>query len=209
MTSLRFTPAAQVTGFHAGGCYHAGAGYRRQYCDFHLARSGTAFGRCRSVIPSNWCACAITGESPGHTNTYGGDDNDFFSYPMYRDLRDKNGVFNGLLANDQQTVGVQWNNRSDITEVELVSGNYFQVLGLRPAIGRPLLPSDDQPNSKPVVVLSFNYWKTKLGADPSVIGQTLLINAHPFTIVGIAPPGFHSVVAGETPGVFVTSSKRT
>ena len=158
--------------------------------------------------PEQLVRLRFTGESPGHTNTYGGDDNDFFSYPMYRDLRDKNSVFDGLIANDQQTVGVQWNNRSDVTEVELVSGNYFQVLGLQPAMGRPLLPSDDQLNSNPVVILSFNYWKDKLGADPRVIGQTLLINANPFTIVGVAPQRFHSIVAGETPGIFVTASNK-
>ncbi len=158
--------------------------------------------------PEELVRLRFTGESPGHTNTYGGDDNDFFSYPMYRDLRDKNGVFDGLVANDQQTVGVQWNNRSDITEVELISGNYFQVLGLHAALGRPILPADDQPNSNPVVLLSFNYWKTKLGADPGVIGQSLLINANPFTIIGVAPPQFHSIVAGETPGIFVTTSNK-
>ena len=158
--------------------------------------------------PEQLVRLRYSGESPGHTNAYGGDDNDFFSYPMYRDLRDKNSVFDGLIANDQQTVGVQWNNRSDVIEVELVSGNYFQVLGLQPAIGRPLLPSDDQANSSPVVVLSFNYWQDKLGADPRVIGQTLSINANPFTIVGVAPPQFHSIVAGETPGIFVTASNK-
>ena len=93
--------------------------------------------------PEQLVRLRFTGENHGHTNTYGGDDNDFFSYPMYRDLRDRNGVFDGLVANDQQTVGVQWNNRSDITEVELVSGNYFHVLGLNTALGRPLLPSND------------------------------------------------------------------
>ncbi len=158
--------------------------------------------------PEQLVRLRFTGENRGHTNTYGGDDNDFFSYPMYRDLRDKNSVFDGLVANDEQTAGVQWNNRSDITEVELASGNYFQVLGLHAALGRPLLPSDDQPNSPAVVVLSFDYWKTKLGADPRVIGQTLQINANPFTIVGVAPPQFHSIVAGETPGIFVTTSNK-
>jgi putative ABC transport system permease protein len=149
-----------------------------------------------------------TVDSPGHTNTYGGDDKDFFSYPMYRDLRDKNSVFDGLIANDEQTVGVQWNNTSELTEAELVSGNYFQVLGVQPAIGRLLLPSDDQPNSAAVAVLSFNDWKTKRGADPRVVGQTLLINAHPFLIVGVVSPQFRSIVAGETPGMFVPASAK-
>jgi len=146
-----------------------------------------------------------TVEDPGHTNNYGGDDKDFFSYPMYRDLREKNSVFSGLIANDEQTVGVEWNDRSELVTAELVSGNYFEVLGLQPAMGRLLLPSDDEPNSSPVVVLSFNYWKTKLGADPRAIGRAILINAHPFVIVGVAAPQFRSIVPGETRGVFVAA----
>ena len=74
----------------------------------------------------------------------------------------------------------------DLADTELVSGNYFQSLGVQPAMGRLLLPSDDELNSNPVVVLSFNFWKTKLGSDPRVLNQTLLINAHPFTIIGVA-----------------------
>src|SRR5580704_769255 len=158
--------------------------------------------------PEQLVRLRYTGESPGHTNNYGGDDKDFFSYPIYRDLRDKNGVFSGLLANDEKYVGVQWNDRSELAEAELVSGNYFEVLGLQPALGRLLLPSDDVPNGNPVVVLSSNYWKMKLGSNPDVIGKALLLNAHPFTIVGVVQPGFHSVVAGETPGLFVPASAK-
>ena len=98
---------------------------------------------------------------------------------------------------------VQWNNKPDFVGSELVSGNYFQTLGLKPALGRLLVPGDDVPNSAPVVVLSFNYWKRQFGSDPGVINQTLLINANPFTIVGVAPPGFHSIVGGSTPETFV------
>jgi predicted permease len=153
--------------------------------------------------PEQLVRLRFTGASPGHVESYGGDDKDYFSYPIYRDLRDKNTVFDGLLASDQCQAGVQWNNVPDLATCEMVSGNYFQLLGVQPAIGRVILPSDDVPNSAPVAVLSFNYWKTKFGADPRVINQTLLINAHPFTIVGVADPGFHSVVAGQTPKVFV------
>ena len=144
-----------------------------------------------------------TGDAPGHFNSYGGDDTDYFSYPMYRDLGDKNTVFQGLVANDQQNVAVQWQNKPDMAACELVSGNYFEVLGLKPAMGRLILPSDEALNASPAVVLSFSYWKTHFGSDPRVIHQTLLINTQPFTIVGVAPPGFHSMVAGSTEDVFV------
>ncbi len=153
--------------------------------------------------PEQLVRLRYTGDSPGHTNSFGGDDNDFFSYPMYRDLRDKNGVMSGLIANDEQDVAVQWNNKPFLANLELASGNYFEVLGIQPAIGRLILPSDEALNAAPVVVLSFNSWKTQFGSDPRVLDQTFLINAHPFTIVGVAPPKFHSLVAGATPELFV------
>jgi putative ABC transport system permease protein len=153
--------------------------------------------------PEQLVRLRFTGASPGHIDSYGGDDKDYFSYPMYRDLRDKNGAFDGILASDQCQAGVQWNNSPELVDCEIVSGNYFEVLGVQPAAGRVIVPSDDVPNSAPVAVLSFNYWKTKFGGDPSVVNQTLLIDGHPFTIIGIATPGFHSVVAGQTPKIFV------
>ena len=142
------------------------------------------------------------GSNTGRTSAFGGDGHDYFSYPMYRDLRDKNGVFSGTLANVEMQVGLQWNNQSDLASGELVSGNYFDVLGVRPAMGRLLLPSDDIKNSNPVVVLSFNYWNAHFGGDPRVVNQTLYINGHPFTIVGVTEPSFHSAIAGYTPKLF-------
>ncbi len=144
-----------------------------------------------------------TGDAPGHFNSYGGDDNDYFSYPMYRDLRDKNQVLQDLIANDQQNVAVRWNNKPDMAGCELVSGNYFEALGIRPAMGRLFVPSDEAQNANLVAVLSFNYWKTHFASDPSVINQTLFINTQPFTIIGVAPPGFHSIVTGSLEDVFV------
>lgn len=158
--------------------------------------------------PEQLVRLRYTGESPGHTNTYGGDDNDFFSYPMYQDLRDRNTAFAALIANDEQKVQLDWQGRSELADAELVSGNYFEVLGVQPALGRLLVPADEQPRADSPVVLSFNYWKTKLGADSQVIGQTLRINVHPFIIVGVAPPQFHSVVAGETPALFVPATAK-
>ncbi|MGH9643041.1 MAG: ABC transporter permease, partial [Terriglobales bacterium] len=74
----------------------------------------------------------------------------YFSYPMYRDLRDRNSVFNGLIATDWTRVGVQWHNQPDLAAAELVSGNYFDVLSVRPAVGRLFLASDDvSPDAHP------------------------------------------------------------
>jgi putative ABC transport system permease protein len=128
----------------------------------------------------------------------------YFSYPMYRDLRDRNSVFSGLIATDWAQVGVQWHNQPDLVGAELVSGNYFDVLGLQPALGRLFVAADDTvPDANPVAVLSFSYWQRRFGAEPGILNQSILVNGHPFTVVGVAPPGFHSVVMGDTPDVFV------
>ncbi len=127
-----------------------------------------------------------------------------FSYPMYRDLRDQNSVFRGLIATDKVEVGVQWHNQPELIAGELVSGNYFDVLGVQPALGRVLVAADDVvPDANAVAVLSFSYWQRRFGSDPGIVNQSLLINGRPFTVLGVAPPGFHSVVMGDTPDLFV------
>ncbi len=128
----------------------------------------------------------------------------YFSYPMYRDLRDRSSVFSGLIATDWTQVGVQWHNQPDLVAAELVSGNYFDVLSLQPALGRLFVAADDlAPDANPVVVLSFSYWQRRFGTDPGILNQSILVNGHPFTVVGVAPPGFHSIAVGDTPDVFV------
>src|ERR1035438_7104541 len=93
--------------------------------------------------PERLVRLEFTGSIRGHFNSFGGDDHDYFSYPMYRDLREQNGVFEGLIASDLQNVSVQWNNKPDMVGCELASGNYFDTLGLQPALGRLFLPADD------------------------------------------------------------------
>ena len=94
--------------------------------------------------PEQLVRLRYVGSNTGSISAFGGDDKDFFSYPMYRDLRDQNHVFSGLLANDElQSVGVRWNGRPELAQGELVSGNYFDVLGVRPALGRLFVPADD------------------------------------------------------------------
>jgi predicted permease len=143
------------------------------------------------------------GSNTGRISSYGGDDKNYFSYPLYKDLRDRNSVFSGVIATDAVGVGVQWRNQPEVVGGELVSGNYFEVLGVRPALGRLFVSSDDQTqNANPVVVLSFSYWKRAFASDPQIAGQTVLINGHPFVVLGVAQAGFHSVVAGQTPDIF-------
>jgi putative ABC transport system permease protein len=143
------------------------------------------------------------GSNTGRLNSRS-DGHFYFSYPMYRDLRDRNSVFSGVLATDAAQVGVQWHNQPDLVAAELVSGNYFDVLGVQPAAGRMFVAADDRvPDANPVVVLSFSYWRRRFGNDPRIVNDAIQINGHPFTIVGVAPPNFHSVVVGDTPDVFV------
>ena len=140
----------------------------------------------------------------GSTSINGGDERAYFSYPMYKDLRDQNTAFDGLIAMVQAEAGIQWKEQSALVNAELVSGNYFDVLGVRPAVGRLLVQQDDVvANGSPVVVLSFQYWKNHFGEDPHVIGQTLSVNGHPFQIVGVSQPGFDSAIWGSPADLFV------
>jgi len=135
------------------------------------------------------------GSSPGHVHE--------FSYPMYRDLRDKNSVLSGLVASASNSVGITWNGRSEVVSAELVSGNYFDVLGVRPAVGRLLQPGDETaPGANAVAVVNFDFWKTHLAEAP-VIGKTFLVNGTPFVIVGVASSGFHSVTWGRMPAIYI------
>jgi predicted permease len=149
----------------------------------------------------------FTGGFSGSASSFGGDTSNYFSYPMYKDLRDQNKVFSGILAADKTQVGISWHNQAENQDGEMVSGNYFQLLGLKPAVGRLLTPQDDTAkNANPVLVLSYNYWKTHFAAAHDVVGQTVLINGHPFTVLGVAPQNFDSAIGGYRPGVFIPIS---
>jgi putative ABC transport system permease protein len=156
--------------------------------------------------PGQLVVLSFAGGHPGHTQSGGGNSPGHaheFSYPMYRDLREKNTVFEGLIAAVPATVGVAWNQRAEAVEAAVVSGNYFETLGVRPALGRLFLASDETTEgADAVAVLSFDYWKTHLGEVP-VVGKELLINGTAFTVVGVSAPGFHSAVWGRAPGIFV------
>lgn len=147
------------------------------------------------------------GSFDGSMSGFGGDSGNYFSYPMYKDLRDRNTVFTGMLAAVRTGVGVSWHDQAENKDAEVVSGNYFELLGLKPVVGRLFNDTDDtEKNANPVLVLSYDYWKTRFNAEPDVVGKTILINGHPFTILGVAPEGFHSAIDGYTPGVFLPIS---
>ena len=128
-----------------------------------------------------------------------------FSYPMYKDLRDKSQVFSGLLACfPSAAVNVSWQGHAELANGELVSGNFFQVLGVQPALGRVFSQDDETaPGANPVAVLSYSYWMRHFGGDPAVLNQALDINATPLTVVGVTPPGFTGVQPGKVPDLYI------
>lgn len=143
----------------------------------------------------------------GGTNSNGGDIGTYFSVPMYRDLRDHGTSFAGLAATAHIDVSLAHDRQAEMAPAEVVSGNYFSTLGMQPAAGRLLLPSDDgAPGANPVVVLSASYWRSHFGGSASVVGKSLSLNGHPFTIVGVAAPQFQSAVWGQLSAVFVPLS---
>jgi predicted permease len=130
--------------------------------------------------------------------------NGTFSYPMYRDFRDQNTVFDGVVARFPTGLAMLANGQSERVNGELVTGNYFDVLGVRAQIGRTLTPDDDRsPGGGTVAVLSHNFWMRRFAGDPSVVNRTISLNGLPMTIVGVAPAGFFGIVIGETADVMV------
>ena len=127
-----------------------------------------------------------------------------FSYPMYKDLRDRNEVFTGLLARYHLQVNVAGEGQSQLAEGELVTGNYFQVLGVRPFLGRVLTVQDETaPGANPVTVLSYGYWTRHFGSDPNILNKQLAVNGNSLTVVGVARPGFAGVQVGQIPDLFI------
>jgi predicted permease len=117
------------------------------------------------------------------------------SYPDYQDLRDRNQVFSDLTASALATVNLGLGGRAERIMSELVSGNYFQALGVRAQLGRTLLPSDEvAPGKHPVVVLSDGLWRRTFAADPAILEATIHLNTFPMTVVGVAEPDFHGTV---------------
>ncbi len=134
----------------------------------------------------------------------GGDASHWYAYPMYTDLRDRNQVLSGLLCRARDMLNVVYEGDSERVQTELVSGNFFEVLGVRAAAGRLLVPRDEKDaQAEPVAVLSHGFWKRRFGQQAGVVGQSLLVNGHTLTIVGVAEPSFEGVVLGSPPDVYV------
>ena len=143
----------------------------------------------------------------GSITMSGGDQADYFSWPQYTTIRDQAKDFENVLATVSTQVGLTRNNQSQFVQSELVSGNYFQTLGVPAALGRTFVASDDTTlGGNPVVVVSYPYWQFKLGADPAAIGSNVTINGKPFQIIGVSAPGFKSAIWGQSTDIFLPIS---
>src|SRR5260370_1419308 len=114
------------------------------------------------------------------------------SFPNYRDIRDRNSVFDSLFSYRVTQMALDEDSGAHRVWGYLVTGNYFETLGIKPALGRFFTPAEDaQPNASPYAVLSYTCWQSRFGADPSIAGKDVRINGRPYTVLGVAPRGFH------------------
>jgi predicted permease len=150
------------------------------------------------------------GPKEGSTTTEAlGLKDEVFSYPMFRDLEKTQTVFTGIAAHAQFSANLAARGVTMNGSGLLVSGSYFPLLGIQPALGRLLSPQDDKSiGESPVVVLSYSYWQTRFGADPGVLHQTMVVNGQAMDIVGVAPREFDGTTLGVKSQVFIPITMR-
>ncbi len=155
--------------------------------------------------PEQLINLAAHGPKPGSQScSTAGDCDEVFSYPMFRDLEEAQTVFTGLAGHRDFGANLAFQGQTLDGEGVLVSGSFFSVLGLQPALGRLIALDDDLTfGGHFVVVLSHAYWRTRFDASPDVVGETLVVNGQLLTIIGVAPQGFTGVTLGNQPEVFV------
>src|SRR5689334_22124637 len=126
------------------------------------------------------------------------------SYPICRDLQQQKDFFDGVFCRAATTINLSTTGEPRLTAAELVSGTYFSVLGVHPALGRLFTTDDDQaPGSSPVVVVSYEFWKSQFGSAQDIVGRKVLVNQYPMTVVGVAAPAFHGIDVGEVPSLWI------
>lgn len=160
--------------------------------------------------PAELVNLSAPGPKPGSNScNQAGNCEQVFSYAMFRDLERLQTVFTGLAAHVSFGANLAYHGQTMNAQGMLVSGSYFPILGLQPALGR-LFTADDDRNIKNhfVTVLSHDYWSTRLGASPAVLNETIIVNGQALTIVGVAPRGFASTTLGSEPKVFVPLTMR-
>lgn len=134
-----------------------------------------------------------------------GSDN-LLPHPLLLDLQDGQRVFESMAARSPGWVSLATPAGPEQVQVELVTGGYFSMLGIRPHVGRLIAPADDSIESEPVVVLSHGHWRSRFGEDETVVGRRIRVNDLLATVIGVAPSGFHGTDWSETPDAWVPMS---
>ena len=125
-------------------------------------------------------------------------------YPLYEYLRDHNELYSGLVGHELISLNVSQGGRPEVVMAGVVSANYFDMLGVKPRLGRVFAVNDPaQPGGNPVAVLGYGFWQRRFGSDPRVIGQSIHLNRQTFTVIGVTPPGFFGTYGGVQQSVFV------
>src|SRR6266851_2486706 len=139
------------------------------------------------------------------TGAFGSDN--LMPYPMCRDLQQQTRFFDGVLCRAEIQVNLTAGGDPRPVAAEIVSGSYFPVLGVGPALGRVILPEDDAaPGAGPVVVLSYDFWHAQFGGAADIVGRKVRIGNHPMTVIGVAAAGFRGVDVGAVPAIWIPTS---
>jgi predicted permease len=147
--------------------------------------------------------------SGSNSTNNAGNQQSIFSYAMYRDLEKNQTVFTGIAAHRSFGANLAYQGQTTSGSGMFVSGSYFPILGIKPAVGRLLNFDDDKvPGSHRLAVLSHRYWKEKFNASPEVIGTAMVVNGVLMTIIGVGPEGFQGTTLGSPTSVFVPISMR-
>jgi predicted permease len=132
------------------------------------------------------------------------DDYSSFSYPDYQDFGEQAHALTSLAAYGSITVSMTLNGEADRIDGEIVSGNYFSVLGVKPALGRTFLPEEDHGGgAQSVILVSADFWRRHLNSDRAIIGRSLTLNGRSFTVIGVTPAGFRGLSVGSSPAFWV------
>ena len=154
----------------------------------------------------DWPAIVEDLEGSNRKDSTGGWLSESLPMPIFDALRTQSTTLSDVFAFSANINGfnVQFEGKPYSAATESVSGSYFNGLGVRPILGRMILPTDDTPTAPPVAVLSYNFWKRNLGSDESVVGKSIVTNSLPLTVIGVAPPEFFGTQPGEDNDMWVT-----
>lgn len=153
----------------------------------------------RSVAPREFGVGGYNGQS--RTDPATGQRNmTSFAYQSYQRMREQQGPISDLFAFAEVSLNVNAGGQAELTNGQVVSGNYFSGLGVQPFLGRTLTDEDDKPGATPVALMSYRYWQERFGSDNSVVGRQINLNNVAFTVIGVTPPGFNGTMnVGSSP----------